>query len=134
VLAERLIEAVVTRTDGVPLYVEELTKAVLEADGGDAISARPIPATLQDSLMARLDRLGGAKEVAQVGAVIGREFSYALVHAVSPLPDAELQEALDQLADAEVLYPRGLPRGDLHLQARARARHGLRVALEEPPA
>src|SRR5881409_1748766 len=108
VLAEPVIEALVTRTDGNPLYVEELTKAVLEADAGGAISARPIPATLQDSLMARLDRLGGAKEVAQVGAVIGREFSYALLHAVLRLPDVELQAALARLADAELLYPRGL--------------------------
>jgi len=107
-LRDDIVEAVVTRTDGVPLFVEELTKAVVEAEPGEA-AAWEIPATLQDSLMARLDRLGGAKEVAQVGAVIGRGFSYALLHAVSPFPEAELQAALVRLADAELLYPRGLP-------------------------
>ena len=102
-----IVEAVVERTAGVPLFIEELTTAVVEA--GTTAAARDIPATLADSLMARLDRLGGAKEVAQVGAVIGREFSYAVLHAVSPLPDAELQAALVRLADAELLYPRGVP-------------------------
>src|SRR5439155_21061825 len=87
-----IVEAVVTRTDGVPLFVEELTKAVVEAEPGEA-AAWEIPATLQDSLMARLDRLGGAKEVARVGAVIGRGFSYALLPAVLPFPEAELRAA-----------------------------------------
>jgi class 3 adenylate cyclase len=108
-LTEPVIEAVVERTDGNPLYVEELTKALLEADVGGTAPGRTIPATLQDSLMARLDRLGRAKEVAQVAAVIGREFSYALLHAVSPLTEAELQAALARLTDAELLYSRGLP-------------------------
>jgi predicted ATPase len=88
--------------------VEELTKAVIEA-GSDPTAPRTIPATLQASLMARLDRLGAVKEVAQTAAVIGREFSYRLLHAVSPLPEAGLQAALRALADAELVYPRGLP-------------------------
>ena len=106
-LPEALVDAVVTRTDGVPLFVEELTKVVVEA-GGEA--AKDIPATLADSLMARLDRLGpAAKEVAQVGAVLGRQFSYGLLHAVHPVSDAELEGSLGKLADAELLYVRGLP-------------------------
>jgi class 3 adenylate cyclase len=102
------VEAVVERTGGVPLFVEELTRAVLES--GDAqITGREIPATLHDSLMARLDRLGSAKEVIQVGAVIGSEFSYGLLHAVHPLPDEELQNALHSVTDAELVYVRGIP-------------------------
>src|SRR5262245_15089108 len=108
-LAADTRDAVVTRTDGVPLFVEELTKAVLEAEGSGVSPGRTIPATLQDSLMARLDRLGPAKEVAQVAAVIGREFSYALLEVVSSLADADLQASLHRLVDAELLYARGVP-------------------------
>ena len=68
-----------------------------------------IPATLHDSLMARLDRLGAAKQVAQLGAVVGREFAYEVLQAVSPVDEATLQQALAQLVDAELLYQRGLP-------------------------
>ena len=97
----------VERTGGVPLFVEELTRAVLES--GDAkLTGREIPATLHDSLMARLDRLGPAKEVIQVGAVIGSEFSYELLHAVHPIAEADLQSALRSLTDAELLYVRGI--------------------------
>jgi class 3 adenylate cyclase/tetratricopeptide (TPR) repeat protein len=103
-----MLEALAVRTDGVPLFVEELTRAVLEAEGA-ALVTREIPATLQDTLMARLDRLGPAKEAAQIASVIGREFSYALLRAVSGLADEPLQAALEQLADAELLYVRGLP-------------------------
>jgi len=106
-LAEETVTAVVTRTGGVPLFVEELTRAVLER-GGDSAN-REIPATLHDSLMARLDRLGSAaKEVAQVAAVIGREFSYALLHAIHPAAEVDLQSALAKLADAELVYARGV--------------------------
>jgi class 3 adenylate cyclase/tetratricopeptide (TPR) repeat protein len=106
-LPEETIAAMVERTGGVPLFVEELTQAVLES--GDAKAAgREIPATLHDSLMARLDRLGPAKEVIQVGAVIGSEFSYELLHAVHPIAEADLQGALRALADAELLYVRGI--------------------------
>jgi predicted ATPase len=98
---------VVERTGGVPLFVEELTRAVLES--GDAkLSGREIPATLHDSLMARLDRLGPAKEVIQIGAVIGSEFSYELLSAVHPIGELELQAALRILIDAELLYVRGI--------------------------
>jgi class 3 adenylate cyclase len=83
------VEAVVERTGGVPLFVEELTRAVLES-GSAGISGREIPATLRDSLMARLDRLGFAKEVIQIGSVIGGEFSYGLVHALHPIRDEDL--------------------------------------------
>ncbi len=106
-LSDATIATVVERTGGVPLFVEELTRAVLE--NGDAESSgRAIPATLHDSLMARLDRLGAAKEVAQVGAVIGAEFSYELLHAVHPIAEEELQSALARLADAELVYVRGI--------------------------
>jgi class 3 adenylate cyclase/tetratricopeptide (TPR) repeat protein/energy-coupling factor transporter ATP-binding protein EcfA2 len=106
-LATEVVEAVAQRTDGVPLFVEELTRLVVDS-GKDAV-ADTIPATLQDSLMARLDRLGPAKEIVQVAAVIGREFSYELLRAILPIADAELQDGLKQAADAELLYPRGLP-------------------------
>jgi predicted ATPase len=107
-LTAETIAAVVERTGGVPLFVEELTRAVLES--GDAkLTGSEIPVTLHDSLMARLDRLGAAKEVAQVGAVIGGEFSYDLLHAVHPIPDEDLQRSLRNLADAELLTVRGIP-------------------------
>src|SRR5215469_5447442 len=106
-LAKEVIDAVVKRTDGVPLFAEELTRLML---GGDAESAaREIPVTLQDSLAARLDRLGPVKEVAQFGAVLGREFSYEVLHAVSPLSESDLQSALGKLVDAELIYGRGTP-------------------------
>jgi class 3 adenylate cyclase/tetratricopeptide (TPR) repeat protein len=106
-LSEETITAMVERTGGVPLFVEELTRAVLES--GDAKqTGREIPATLHDTLMARLDRLGPAKEVIQVGAVIGSEFSYELLSAVHPLAEEDLQRSLHALADAELLYVRGL--------------------------
>jgi len=106
-LSDDTVATVVERTGGVPLFVEELTRAVLES--GDAkLTGREIPATLHDSLMARLDRLGSAKEVIQVGAVIGSEFSYELLHAVHPIGESDLQRALRSLADSELLYVRGL--------------------------
>jgi class 3 adenylate cyclase/predicted ATPase len=106
-LASESVDAVIERTGGVPLFVEELTRAVLES-ANTGLSGREIPVTLQDSLMARLDRLGSAKEVIQVGAVIGSEFSYELLHAVHPLAEDDLQHALRGLADAELLYARGI--------------------------
>jgi predicted ATPase len=91
-LSDETVATVVERT-GVPLFVEELTRAILES--GDAgLTGRGIPATLHDSLIARLDRLGLAKEVAQVGAAIGSEFSYELLHAVHPVAEEGLQKAL----------------------------------------
>jgi tetratricopeptide (TPR) repeat protein len=106
-LTDETIATVIERTGGVPLLVEELTRAVLES--GDAkITSHEIPATLHDSLMARLDLLGPAKEVAQIGAVLGGEFSYELLHAVHPIAEEHLQSALRNLADAELLYVRGI--------------------------
>ena len=107
-LSEETIATVLQRTGGVPLFVEELTRAVLESSNAK-LTEREIPVTLHDSLMARLDRLGSAKEVAQVGAVIGSEFSYELLHAIHPLAEADLQGALRRLADAELIYVHGIP-------------------------
>jgi class 3 adenylate cyclase/tetratricopeptide (TPR) repeat protein len=105
-----LLQQIVSKTDGVPLFVEELTKVVLESVGTTGRSPlQTIPATLQDSLMARLDRLGPAKEVAQLGATLGREFSYELLQAVSPFDEETLQQRLRQLVEAELFYQRGLP-------------------------
>ena len=111
-LSDETIATVVERTGGVPLFVEELTRAVLES-GGDNVN-REIPATLHDSLMARLDRLGAAKDVAQVAAVIGREFSYELLHTVHHLAEEDLQSALAKLAEAELVYVRGIPPGSTY--------------------
>lgn len=105
-LTEDLIDAVVKRTDGVPLFAEELTRLILEREGGSVVGE--IPATLHDSLTARLDRLGPAKEVAQIAAVIGREFPYELLQVVSRIGEMELQAALVKLADAELIYARGV--------------------------
>jgi predicted ATPase len=106
-LAAETVDRVVERTGGVPLFVEELTRAVLE-NGSAKITGREIPATLHDSLMSRLDRLGPAKEVVQIGAVLGGEFSYELLHAVHPIPETELQRHLRSAIDAELVYARGI--------------------------
>jgi len=108
VLSGEAVEKVIERTGGVPLFVEELTRALLE-QGDSKLSAREIPATLHDSLMSRLDRLGHAKEVAQLAAVIGREFSYELILAIASIPEDDLQSALAKLADAELIHARGIP-------------------------
>jgi predicted ATPase len=109
---------IVERTDGIPLFVEEMTKAVLEAESEGAarrtVSAAPspalaVPASLHASLMARLDRLGPAKEVAQIGSAIGREFSHALLALVARKLDAELGSALDRLVQAGLLSRQGVP-------------------------
>jgi len=118
-LPENLLEKILAKTDGVPLFVEELTKSILESgeltQSGDhyeyAGKSRSvtIPATLRDSLMARLDRFMPVKEIAQIGAAIGREFSYELISAVAPLPLAQLDEALIQLTDSGLAFRRGTP-------------------------
>jgi len=111
-LSAEIIQQIVRKTDGVPLFVEELTKSVVEAVGTHShvpLQALGIPATLQDALMARLDRLGAAKTVAQLGATLGREFGYELLQAVSPVDATALQHSLQQLIDAELLYQRGVP-------------------------
>jgi class 3 adenylate cyclase/tetratricopeptide (TPR) repeat protein len=110
-----VIEQIVAKTDGVPLFIEEFTKTLATSDAVREGEASPqavrseIPSTLHDSLMARLDRLGAAKEVAQVGAVIGREFSRDLVAALSPVGEPELDEALDRLTSSAVVFGRGQP-------------------------
>jgi tetratricopeptide (TPR) repeat protein len=109
---------IIERTDGIPLFVEELTKAVLETESvGEAkrtAAAVPspilaVPASLHASLMSRLDRLGPAKELGQIGAAIGREFSHALLAAVARKPEAQLQSSLDRLIDAGLLFRQGVP-------------------------
>ncbi len=118
-LPAEVMQQIVDKTDGVPLFVEELTKAVLESDLLREAEGRyeltgllpplAIPTTLQDSLIARLGRLAPVKEVAQIGAAIGREFSYELLAAVAPLREAELQDALLQLTRSELIFRRGVP-------------------------
>ena len=118
-LPKEVEDQIIAKTDGVPLFVEELTKTVLESgliesrNGGyrlvHDLPALAIPETLQDSLMARLDRLAPVKEVAQIGAVLGREFSYALISAITDLDEQALDSALNQLVDAELIYARGRP-------------------------
>jgi class 3 adenylate cyclase len=118
-LPAEIVEQIVARADGVPLFVEELTKAILEsglvADAGDhyelsgPLPPLAIPATLHDSLMARLDRLAPVKEVAQIGAVIGREFSHELLAAVAPSSANRLDDATDQLVNSELVFRRGVP-------------------------
>jgi class 3 adenylate cyclase len=118
-LPDEVLDQIVSKTDGVPLFVEELTKTVLESgllrDAGDHFEVAgqlpplAIPATLHDSLMARLDRLAPAKHVAQIGAVIGREFGHDLVGAVAQLSESQLTAALDQLVQAELVFRRGTP-------------------------
>jgi predicted ATPase/class 3 adenylate cyclase len=106
-LLSHVVDAVVKRSDGVPLFAEELARLLLETEGRS--ETREIPATLHDSLRARLDQLGHAKEIAQLASVIGREFSYELLRAVSLVSDEELRSGLARLADAELIYARGLP-------------------------
>jgi class 3 adenylate cyclase/predicted ATPase len=117
-LPDEVVDQIVDRTDGIPLFVEELTKSVLEsgvlreeADSYVLDRSLPpfaIPTTLQDSLMARLDRLASVRLVAQIGAAIGREFSYALLRIVSSLPESELQAALGRLVASELVFQRGM--------------------------
>ena len=104
-LPKEVVEGVTERTGGVPLFVEEVTRLLLERGEQGGIQA--IPPTLQQSLTARLDRLGPAREVAQIGAVIGRDFSYWLLRAVAGMDDAPLQAALERLAEADILLVAG---------------------------
>ena len=104
-LSKEVVDGVSERTGGVPLFIEEVTRLLLER--GEAGGLQAIPPTLQQSLAARLDRLGEAREVAQIGAVLGRDFAYALVRAVGGIDDLALQSALDRLADADLLIAEG---------------------------
>jgi predicted ATPase len=105
VLPEDVVAQIVDRTDGVPLFVEELTKSVLES----GVTPLGIPTSLDDSLMARPDRLSSVRRVAQTGAAIGREFSYELLRTVSRLPEDQLQMALERLVASELVFQRGIP-------------------------
>jgi predicted ATPase len=110
-LARDVVDDVAARTGGVPLFVEEVTRLLLER--GEQSGAQAIPPTLQQSLMARLDRLGPAREVAQIGSVIGRGFSYKLLQAVAGMDEAPLEAALEKLSDADILLVEGvLPESD----------------------
>ena len=121
-LADDIVDEIIERTDGVPLFIEEVTKATLEtaeaatiAAARGAVAAIPgarsaVPATLQASLLARLDRLGpAAREIAQTGAAIGRDFAYELVTAAAPRGEGETRAALDQLVAAGLVFQRGTP-------------------------
>ena len=129
-LPPEVVEQVVAKTDGVPLFVEELTKMVLESgllqereeryELTGPLPPLAIPTTLHDSLMARLDRLAAVKSLAQLGATLGREFAYDLLQAVSPWDEATLRSGLHQLVEAEFLYQQGLPP-----QATYRFKHAL---------
>jgi class 3 adenylate cyclase/predicted ATPase len=104
-LSQEVVEGVSERTGGVPLFVEEVTRLLLER--GEAGGLQTIPVTLRQSLAARLDRLGEAREVAQIGAVLGRNFTYMLLRAVGEIDDPALQSALDRLAGADLLIAEG---------------------------
>jgi class 3 adenylate cyclase/predicted ATPase len=117
-LSPDIREDLIDRTDGIPLFIEEITKAILEAESEEdarrTTAAIPspkleIPATLHASLMARLDRLGPAKELAQIGSAIGREFSHTLIEAVARKPQADLDNALHRLISAGLLFRQGVP-------------------------
>ena len=117
-LSKELIEGVNERTGGVPLFVEEVTRLLIER--GEQGGVQAIPPTLQQSLAARLDRLGAAREVAQIGAVLGRDFVYALLRDVAEIDEPALQASLDRLADADLLFVEGAPP-----QAKYRFKHAL---------
>src|SRR5262249_37270112 len=113
-LGREIIEEIIKRTDGVPLFIEELTKAVVESGDGNATLAASlapelgIPATLHASLIARLDRLGPrGREIGQIGSVLGREFGYDLIDAVAPQQSVELRAGLERLAEAGLVFCRG---------------------------
>jgi class 3 adenylate cyclase/predicted ATPase len=118
-LPQEIAEHLIDRTDGVPLFIEELTRAVIEsdmlADAGDRFDARgpmprlAIPTSLQASLLTRLDRLAPAREIAQIGAALGRSFSYELINAVASMPQQQVDGALEQLVRAELVFQRGAP-------------------------
>src|SRR5215470_7282199 len=110
-LSNQIVDGVAERTGGVPLFIEEVTRLLLER--GEQGGTQTIPPTLQQSLMARLDRLGTSREVAQIGSVIGRGFSYKLLKAVAGMDDTPLEAALERLSDADIVLVDGvLPESD----------------------
>lgn len=118
-LPAAVVQHIVEKTDGVPLYVEEMTKAILESGVLQEVNGQyeligsfvslAIPTNLHDSLMARLARLGAAKGIAQLGATLGRQFAYEVLQAVSHLDEATVQHELGRLVEAELLYQGGVP-------------------------
>jgi class 3 adenylate cyclase len=117
-LPQEIVDQIVDRTDGVPLFIEELTKMVMESGLAEAndryavtgpVAPLPIPMTLQASLLARLDRLPATREVAQIGAALGRSFSHELISAVAQMPQQQVDDALAQLVSAELIFRWGLP-------------------------
>ena len=140
-LPPEVLEQIVAKTDGVPLFVEELTKTVLESgllqDAGERyvlsgpLPPLAIPASLYNSLMAQLDRLAPVKEVAQIGAVMGREFGYELLAAVTSLDDGKLRDGLQELANAELVFRHGTPP---HAIYTFKPRSGSGRRLREPAA
>ena len=131
-LSKEVVEGVSERTGGVPLFVEEVTRLLLER--GEQGGVQAIPPTLQQSLAARLDRLGAAREVAQIGAVLGRDFTYSLLRDVAEARRAGAASALERLADADLLFVEGAPpQAQLSLQARADPGRRLRQPAQEPP-
>jgi len=130
-LSQEVIEGVSERSGGVPLFVEEVTRLLLER--GVEGRAPTIPPTLQQSLAARLDRLGAAREVAQIGAVLGRDFPQALLQSVSGLAEAELRSALERLAEADILFIEGDgPRANYRFK-HALMQDAAYESAEEPP-
>ena len=139
-LPPNIRQDIIERTDGIPLFVEEMTKAVLEAEGegaaAQAVSMVPspmlsVPASLHASLMARLDRLGSVKEVAQIGAAIGREFSHALLAAVVRKPETELQSASRQRLSSQPMAFRHAPPSRTRPSGRDAGRNALSALLRE---
>ena len=118
-LPQEIADHIVDRTDGVPLFIEELTKSVVEsglveeADGHYAatgpVAPLAIPTSLQASLLARLDRLATSREIAQIGAALGRSFSHELISAVAQVPQRQLDDTLEQLVQAELIFREGTP-------------------------
>jgi class 3 adenylate cyclase len=131
-LSKELVEGVNERTGGVPLFVEEVTRLLLER--GEQGGAQAIPPTLRQSLAARLDRLGDAREVAQIGAVLGRGFAYTLLRNVAETDETRLQASLDRLAGADLLFVEGAPPQANYRFKRADPGRRLRQSAQEPPA
>ncbi len=134
VLSSLLLDRIVMQSDGVPLFIEELTKTVMETSGlGSTGTTLAVPDTLQASLMARLDRLPAAKAVAQIGSVIGREFSHALLLATAGLPEEQLTQGLGELAAAGLLFQRGAPPDAVYMFKHALVRDVVYASLLKAP-
>ena len=134
VLASPLLDRIVIQSDGVPLFIEELTRAVLEAPELNVLGARlAIPDTLQASLMARLDRLPGGKLVAQIGSVIGREFSHMLLASAAGMQDADVTGGLNQLSASGLLFQRGTPPDAVYTFKHALVRDVVYASLPKGP-